>query len=775
MRECSPFRHPRGDARARALALLAIAILVAPAGAADSTATIGLGTYDTKPRAGLLGSDAVPFAADFVAGDALGKAIPTNQWYSTVAVEAQSHPIHALPMTYRALASGFEIGLPTRLLHVVDKIQREVRYPHVAAVVVSPMAFVPRDARLSGHSDWLAQISMASAAGESLKATVLHGSPFSYFECSSGDVRFRLAGNPEFQADPTATGTDGRVAAFNVAGHAYAIFGPTGSRWERPQPNELVLRLPSQSRYFSVAGLPDSSAATLAEFLAVAYAFPIDTRVDWRYDEATSKVTSTFTVSTVAREGTNLTTFMGLYPHQWNSVRPAPESHLQYDSVRGAIRLVAANSFTLERTYNGIVPYWGGLEDAAHKDAVDSLLGGDAAKADQLFIKYGRGTYWIGVAMGATAELMNVAEVQGRSKMAGTLLASLKARLEAWFDGRHNTYFMQDGRVGTFLGFPKEFASVEHMNDHHFHYGYWLVSAANVALRDPDWISQEKWGGMVGRIASDIATDERGRADFPFLRNFDVYESHSWASGDGAFEDGNNQESSSEATHAWAGLILLGEATGNTRMRDLGVYMYTSEQAAVLQYWFDINHQVLAPEYGKPFASMVFGGKYAYNTWWTEEPRQILGINELPMTPFSLYLGQDPAYVRNLFAALPAEVKTYLDRGITDDTPPDIWQDVLAEFQALGDPDAALATWRKGGSVNNGETRSHTLYWLLSLKEMGLPDFTVTANTTLYQVFRDRAGRRTYLAYNARGAPIHVTFSDGKQLDVAARSLARSH
>ena len=59
------------------------------------------------------------------------------------------------------------------------------------------------------------------------------------------------------------------------------------------------------------------------------------------------------------------------------------------------------------------------------------------------------------------------------------------------------------------------------MNDHHFHYGYWMMGAADVALRDPTGPSQQKWGGMVGKLIADIATDERGRADFPFLRNFD--------------------------------------------------------------------------------------------------------------------------------------------------------------------------------------------------------------------------------------------------------------
>ncbi len=313
------------------------------------------------------------------------------------------------------------------------------------------------------------------------------------------------------------------------------------------------------------------------------------------------------------------------------------------------------------------------------------------------------------------------------------------------------------------------------MKDHHFHYGYWLNAAVHVALRDPAWATADRWGGMVGRIIADIASAERGRADFPFLRNFDAYEGHSWASGNADFDAGNNQESSSEAVNAWAGLILWGEATGDRALRDLGMFLFTSEVASVQQYWFDLDRQVLAPEFGKPFASMVFGGKYAYNTWWTQEPRQIMGINLLPLTPASTYLGADPQYVGRLVAELPGEVKAYEKRGLSDGTPPDIWQNVIAGYAALGDPEAGAALWSRSGSVEAGDTRSRTLYWLASLKEMGTPDFSVTADTPLYAVFRDRSGRRTYLAYNASATPRKVTFSDGKSLEAGAHSLTRTH
>jgi len=398
------------------MALLAVAGI---AHAATPDVKLGLGGYYNRLKSG----DGPLPVAEFVTGEAAGKAAPTNQWYSSVMFQRWSQPLHAHPMTYRATEQGFELGLPKKRFADVDG-SLELSYPHVAAIVVAPKGFTPKDARLAKFSDWLVQVSMASDAGESLTATVLHGSPFSYYEISTGDVRFRLAARDAVLADPTQAGANPRVAAVTIAGQSYAIFAPAGASWEWVQPTELVLRLPATARYFSVAGLPDTSDATLQEFLAVAYAFPTETRVEWSYDEAASKVRSTFRVHTVAKEGQNLTTLMGLYPHQWSSVVSEHPSQHGYDTVRGRIRLVPGNSFTLERTYNGFVPMWAGLQDPAAKESVASLLVGDRAKAPQLFGKMGRGTYWVGKGLGGTAQLMSVAEAEGNDKMRDELLAA---------------------------------------------------------------------------------------------------------------------------------------------------------------------------------------------------------------------------------------------------------------------------------------------------------------------------------------------------------------
>ncbi|TXI67587.1 MAG: hypothetical protein E6Q48_00135 [Limnohabitans sp.] len=185
---------------------------------------------------------------------------------------------------------------------------------------------------------------------------------------------------------------------------------------------------------------------------------------------------------------------------------------------------------------------------------------------------------------------------------------------------------------------------------------------------------------------------------------------------------------------------------------------------------------VFAPEYKNVDVSLVFGGQYQHNTWWTDEPRQITGINLLPITTAHLYLGTDPAYVKRNLAALEDEIKTYEQYGKKprNAPPKDIWQDIFAKYMALADPEQGLKRWDRWGSVNAGDSRTHALHFISSLQAMGPPDFGVTANTPLYSVFRQADGRRTYLAFNAGQQPIQVRFSDGTQLDVAPRTLAQT-
>ena len=731
----------------------------------------GAGAYTLGPKGNDKGLPAAPLRTEAM----LKKAAPTSQWYSTLIFNPKPDALFVHPLTVKTTPAGFEMVLPVKEVTATSRQDTEVGYPHRDPLVLSPTAFEPGPAKLAKTGDWSIDISFARGADDML-VTVAHGNPYAFIQLSRGDLRLRLPA----AGTRLDNGADAKVLALRSKGQAYAVFLPTGGRWESVSPTEWIGRLPADKRYVSAAGLPDDKAETLALFTRHAYAFLQDTRVEWRYDAPGSLVETTFKATTKAMEGADNGPLFGLYPHHWfKNASVEGKLGAGYDTVRGKIRLLAAPQFKTSHAYTGFVPYWPGIADSPRKAELADLAKTDQRNARRLMLPEGQSAYWQGKGLQRIAKLMDVVEQQGDKEARDQLLAMLKKRMEEWFSGADaKRYFFVDKTLGAVASYPDDFFAIAEVNDHHFWYGYWIRTAAEIALRDPAWIAKEQWGAMVELLIADIATTERGRADFPFLRNFDPYEGHSWANGLGGVGEygalGNNQESSSESINAWAGLILWGEVTGNRELRDLGMYLYATESQAINHYWFDVHGLVLAPEYKNVDVAQLFGGKYIHNTWWTDDPRQITGINLLPITTASNYFGQYPEYIRRNLAGLADEQAIWAKRGKKVD-PADIWQDVFAKYLALADPAAGLAAWNRWGAVELGETRSHTLHFLLSLNEMGTPEFGVSADTPLYSVFKRADGRRTYLAFNAGKAPLNVRFSDGKTLVVAPGTLGRTN
>ena len=745
---------------------LALALLPATHVAAQPV-NLGAGTYHLSPKGNDKGMPPAPYRTD----DMLKRAAPTSQWYSTLIFAAKPEALFVQPITVKTTPAGLEFALPSKEVVPTWRRDVEIRYPHKDPLVISPVAFEAGAAKLAKADDWSIDISMARGADD-MRVTVTRGSPFASIQLSRGDARVRLPAAGErlhAAADP-------RALALKVGGKSYAMFAPTGARWESVSATEWIARLPEGKGYLSAAALPDDKAETLALFTRHAYAFVQQTRVEWRFDEAASTVETTFKATTKAMEGPDNGPLLGLYPHHWfNNASLEGKLGAAFDTVRGKVRLLAAPQFKTTTTYNGFVPYWPGIKNSTRLSELNDLMARDLRNVRREMLQNGRSAYWQGLGLQRTMKLADVFEQQGDVATRDQLLTMVKKRAEEWLGGADREHYIHyDKSLGSLAFYPDEFGAVIEINDKHFWYGYWIRVAAEIALRDPAWIAKDQWGGMIELLIADIATAERGKAEAPFLRNYDAYEGHTWANGIGLGEFGNNNESSSEAINAWSGLILWGEVTGNTALRDLGIFLRTSEIQAIHHYWFNLHGQVFPPEYKNPDASIVFGGQYQHNTWWTDEPRQITGINLLPVTTAHLYLGADPSYVRKNMDALVQEIETYEKHGKRPSNPPpkDIWQDIFAKYLALADPALALKTWDRWGSVNTGDSRTHALHWMLSLEAMGTPDLGVTANTTLYSVLKRPDGQRTYLAFNAGKAPLAVRFSDGKTLTVAPGTLA---
>ena len=69
------------------------------------------------------------------------------------------------------------------------------------------------------------------------------------------------------------------------------------------------------------------------------------------------------------------------------------------------------------------------------------------------------------------------------------------------------------------------------------------------------------------------------------LRCFDLYKLHSWAAGLTEFEDGRNQESTSEAVNAYYSAALVGLAYGDSSLVDTGSTLVALEILAAQTWW----------------------------------------------------------------------------------------------------------------------------------------------------------------------------------------------
>ncbi len=485
----------------------------------------------------------------------------------------------------------------------------------------------------------------------------------------------------------------------------------------------------------------------------------------WRYERKEGAVATTFTFTTRACEGNEAATLFALYPHQWRHASLKPLD-LGYDSVRGRMKLARGSTFTTRTPLPGVLP---ALPPAGpdEKAALAALLDEEARAS----VPGPRDVYGEAKWLGKMAALVPLAEETGNAAARQKFLDAIRGRLETWFtaaDGdrpKPAALFYYNATWGALVGYPSAYGADTALNDHHFHYGYFIRAAAEVARGDPAWAAPGRWGGMVDLLIRDIAAGRRDDPQFPFLRCFDPYAGHSWASGDARFGDGNNQESSSESMNAWCGLILWGEATGDAAVRDLGLYLYATELAAIEEYWFDVHGSNFPATYTPSVVTMVWGGKGANGTWFSANPEMVHGINWLPIHGGSLYLGRYPEYVRKNYDALVAE---------NGGTAWDAWADLVWMYRALADPDDAWRQFQAAGPkapLEAGNSRANVYHWIQGLRALGQVDRTVTADHPLYAVFL-KGGERTHVVYNMQDRPLTATFSDGVRVTAKGRGFA---
>ena len=719
--------------------------------------SVGSGSYTkTFPGTDVAGRNGFPSGTPNLSGAAIGKPVPTNDWWSKLVKETQASNLFTYPYTLKTTINGLVVSyVPSG---VIDDM---------LPVVMSVVGMAATKTTVSNYSDWTVTMDWNDGI-HNFQTTAGIAMPFLYFTKKATDTA-KVTVN-----FGTVTVSNEMLIITNAKNNAdFAVYAPVGSTWT--QNGGVYTSTLNGKNYWSMAFIPltASNVSTVAnEYKKYAYVFPTSTTSSFSYNESTSIMRTDFNVVTEVKEGTNTNFLLGLLPHQWDNLAtnsPIPSKY-SYATIRGEMKTMDGNSFSVENKFHGILPtlpyvdnYSAGFKPTALNEKITSIENDALATWTD--------SYNEGQVMNRLIQTARIADEMGNITSRNKMLATIKERLEDWLKaegGEVAFLFYYNTTWSAMLGYPAGHGQDSNINDHHFHWGYFIHAASFLEQYQPGWATQ--YGGMINLLIRDAATTDRADTLFPYLRNFSPFAGHCWANGFATFPQGNDQESTSESMQFNSSLIHWGEVTGNKAIRDLGIYLYTTEQTAIEEYWLDTKDRNFPPSQQYSLVSRVWGNSIDNGTFWTADIAASYGIELYPIHAGSMYLGHDTAYVTKLWN----EIET--NTGIlTNAVNANLWHDIMWEYLAFINPSKAISLYNSypNRELKFGVSDAQTYHWLHSMNALGRVDATITANSPIAAAFKQN-GQTNYVAHNYSNQPVTVTFSSGYQLVVPARKMVTS-
>ncbi|MCJ1274857.1 hypothetical protein MMC21_002655 [Puttea exsequens] len=174
-------------------------------------------------------------------------------------------------------------------------------------------------------------------------------------------------------------------------------------------------------------------------------------------------------------------------------------------------------------------------------------------------------------------------------------------------------------------------------NDHHFHYGYFIYTAAVIAYLNPKWLALNK--SWVNTLVRDAANPSQQDPLFPFSRMFDWYHGHSFAKGLFESADSKDEESSSEDAFCSYAIKMWGHVIGDTSTEARGNLMLAIQARTLSNYFLMQSNNVNQPAnfIGNKATGILFENKIDHTTYFGMNAEYIQGIHMLPLSPSSAY------------------------------------------------------------------------------------------------------------------------------------------
>lgn len=605
---------------------------------------------------------------------AKGLLTPTNKWFSSLAFAGAPEPVYPYPLSFSLTTKGYSVSNPPVVSSTNAIIATNI--PDISVNLGTPSHIV------ESYDDLSVLVAHQNTAGQTIAETrITHGSPYVFTTMKHSE-----------HVSIASTGIISKVNSYSytitVGSRLYGIYstsvinqsGQTLSISAKKGSLITVFTLPNenlQSQYFNDAKNPIISTSIA-------------------YTTSPSLITTTYALHTA--KGSTLfaiTPTMNVSGHAEAGT---------FETILGKQKVLSGNSFTDVQKAVTMPSAELPLQHitAADRAHLISLLNVDTNNL--AFTQ--TDTYYGGKELYRAANLLELAEELNQTADANSIKTKLAARLSEWYDPngyqkRSDLYFYYDTSYDGVVGMNPSYGS-DSFNDHDFHYGYFIYASAILSQYDSSFYKQN--APMVNVLISDIASTEQTSL-FPKLRTFDPYVGHSWASGNGQFADGNNQESSSEAINAWYGMYLWSQVSHNKVLASESEWLYAHETKAAQTEWLSVsNPATQGTTYTHPNAGIIWGDKIDYSTFFSPQPKATLGIQLIPMSPGSAYLSQTKIN-ENIASVAPNQLDLVGQ-----------FQDYLIMYQALSNPTLALQEAKNLLLVNLDNANSMTYFyaWLYS-------------------------------------------------------------
>ncbi|QDS71549.1 hypothetical protein FKW77_005506 [Venturia effusa] len=327
--------------------------------------------------------------------------------------------------------------------------------------------------------------------------------------------------------------------------------------------------------------------------------------------------------------------------------------------------------------------------------------------------------YFSGKALAKFAAIIYTAhDLANAPSIAAAGLVKLKAAYDVFVQNHQQNRLVYDtvwkGAVSSagYRDIGADFGGTAY-NDHHFHYGYFVYTAAVITYLDPSWRQNNQNRAWVNMLVRDYANSATNDAYYPFSRNFDWYHGHSWAKGLFQSDAGKgntnschpflgvsrmkckekranmvlcdtDQESSSEDSFASYAVKMWGKVSGDGNMEARGDLMLAIQARSFSNYFLmqSTNENHPANFINNKATGILFEGKVDHTTYFGTKAEYIEGIHMLPVMP-NTGLTRSPTFVQQ-------EWTTYFDNNRVNAVT-DGWRGVLMANLAFIDP---KTSWR---------------------------------------------------------------------------------